>query len=139
MLPPDLPLRPGAPWILAVETTMQSHRCPEQRVIHLHHLKGGDRGQVEEEEVQTAAGLTPGGQRSWETAGQYEDERSMSRLDKPEPHVSRSEAADGVMRSRGERVKGSKLKATKSNKGGEGPVKPEGVRVELQAQKCCRV
>lgn len=49
-------------------------RYPEQRVIHLHHLKGGDRSQVEEVEeeegVQTAAGLTPRGQRSWETAGQ---------------------------------------------------------------------
>lgn len=42
----------------------------------------------EELDVQTAAGLTPRGQRSWETVGQYEDERSMSRLDKPEPHVS---------------------------------------------------
>ncbi|KAL7399791.1 hypothetical protein ABVT39_001819, partial [Epinephelus coioides] len=37
-------------------------RRPQQRVIHLDHLKGGDRGQVEEEEeeeVQTAAGFTP--------------------------------------------------------------------------------
>lgn len=59
-----------------------------KRVIHLEHLKGGDRGQVEEEDVQTAAGLTLLGQRSWETAGQYEDERSMSRLDKLGPHVS---------------------------------------------------
>lgn len=38
---------------------------------------------MEEEEVQTAAGLTLRGQRLWETAGQYEDERSMPRLDKP--------------------------------------------------------
>lgn len=70
---------------------------PDQRVIHLDPLKAGRRGQVEqeeEEEVQTAAGFTPRGQRSWETAGQYEDERSMPRLDKPEPHVSGSKAVD---------------------------------------------
>lgn len=41
---------------------------------------------MEEEEVQTAAGLTLRGQRLWETAGQYEDERSMPRLDKPGSH-----------------------------------------------------
>lgn len=90
---------------------------------------------MEEEEVQTAAGLTPRSQRSWETAGQYEDERSMPRLDKPEPHVSLSKAVDRVMERGGDSVKRSKLKATKSNKGREGPVKREGVLVEIHAQK----
>lgn len=37
--------------------------CGDNSVIHLEHLRGGDRSQVEEEEeVQTAAGLTPRGQ-----------------------------------------------------------------------------
>lgn len=53
------------------------------------------------EKVQTAAGLTLIGQRSWETAGQYEDERSMPRLDKLEPHVPRD---DGKMVSKREGV-----------------------------------
>lgn len=79
---------------------------------------------MEEEDVQTAVGLTLRGQSSWETAGQYEDESSMSRLGKPEPHVSWSKAADRVMG--GESVKGSKLKATKSQtKGERGQSSPE--------------
>ncbi len=57
---------------------------------------------MEEEEVQTAAGLTLRGQRSWETAGQYEDERSMPRLDKPEPHVSLLKTVDRVMERGGD-------------------------------------
>lgn len=68
---------------------------------------------MEEEEVQTAAGFSPRGQRSWETAGQSEDERSMPRLDEPELHVSGSKVVDRVMGSGGESVKRSKLKATK--------------------------
>ncbi|CAB1458494.1 unnamed protein product [Pleuronectes platessa] len=47
--------------------------------------------QVKEEEFQTAGGLTLRGQRSWEAVGQYENERSMPLLDKPEPHVSGSQ------------------------------------------------
>lgn len=59
--------------------------------------------------VQTAAGLTPTGQRSWETEGHEEDERSMPRLDQircrhgDEIKVKRSssQTGGGVLRRTG--------------------------------------
>lgn len=70
-------------------------------LIHFQRLKSGDKSQVEKEEGnQTVVGLTLGGQRSWETAGQYEDERSTPQLDKPKI-CAEVGPADGGMRAGG--------------------------------------